>query len=288
MVIFKRTQDVIEYISTEKGKGIKYGFVPTMGALHYGHLSLIAQARKEGQAVICSIFVNPTQFNDKKDLEKYPITTDADIELLVKAGCDVLFLPGVEEIYPGGEQETRSYEFGYLDTILEGARRPGHFKGVGQVVARLLAIVQPDCLFLGQKDYQQCLVLKNLVSQLAVDQIGGNVPQVLVEVCPTLREQDGLAMSSRNRRLTDPQRAVAGTIYQCLVSIQAKSGHGKFATVRKECIEILQAKGFVPEYVSLASATDLRLLTEYEEGTPMVALIAAYIGEIRLIDNILL
>ncbi len=172
--------------------------------------------------------------------------------------------------------------------MLYGETRPGHFKGVGQVVARLLAIVQPDCLFLGQKDYQQCLVLKNLVSQLAVDQIGGNVPQVLVEVCPTLREQDGLAMSSRNRRLTDPQRAVAGTIYQCLVSIQAKSGHGKFATVRKECIEILQAKGFVPEYVSLASATDLRLLTEYEEGTPMVALIAAYIGEIRLIDNILL
>ena len=281
MVIFKRTQDIIEYVSAEKGKGSKYGFVPTLGALHEGHLSLIARARNEGQAVICSIFVNPTQFNDKKDLEKYPVTTDADIDLLVKAGCDVLFLPGVEEIYPGGEQQTRSYEFGYLDTILEGAKRPGHFKGVGQVVGRLLDIVQPDTLYLGQKDYQQCMVLTKLLELTGRD-------KMKLVICPTTREADGLAMSSRNRRLTEPQRIIAGVIYQCLVSIQTKQEGGSFAIVKKECEDLLAAKGFATEYVALANARDLTLLDEYNRNIPMVALIAAKIGEIRLIDNILL
>ncbi len=281
MVIFKKTQDIKEYISSVQAGGTKYGFVPTMGALHNGHLSLIQEARKGGQAVICSIFVNPTQFNDKKDLEKYPITTDADIELLTRAGCDVLFLPSVDEIYPGGTEETPTFDFGYLDTILEGAKRPGHFKGVGQVVSRLLDIVNPDKLYLGQKDYQQCMVLTKLMELT-------RRTKMKVVICPTTREADGLAMSSRNRRLTDPQRIVAGVIYQCLVSIQTKKESGSFAIVRKECEDLLTAKGFATEYVALADARDLTLLDEYNKDIPMVALIAAKIGEIRLIDNILL
>ena len=162
MVIFKKISDIKKYVSAETGKGHKIGFVPTLGALHEGHLSLIHKALEDKMLPLCSIFLNPTQFNDIRDLEKYPVSTEADIELLLKAGCEVLFMPDVNEMYPGGESHTRTYDFGYLDTILEGAKRPGHFKGVGQVVARLLEIVTPDNLYLGQKDYQQCMVIKKL------------------------------------------------------------------------------------------------------------------------------
>ena len=281
MVIFKKINDIKEYISVKAANGTKTGFVPTMGALHAGHLSLIQKAKEDGLLVVCSIFVNPTQFNDKKDLEKYPVSTAEDIELLLGAGCDVLFLPDVEEIYPGGESHTRTYDFGYLDTILEGAKRPGHFKGVGQVVGRLLEIVEPAALYLGQKDYQQCMVITKLAKMMGLNELK-------VNICPTTREADGLAMSSRNRRLTEPQRTVAIAIYQCLVSIQSKQEISSFAIVQKECTELLSAKGFEVEYVSIADARDLTLLTDYEQGTPTVALIAAKIGEIRLIDNMVL
>ena len=281
MVIFKKISDIKEYISSEAGKGRKIGFVPTMGALHEGHLSLIQMAKKDKMMPVCSIFVNPTQFNDKKDLEKYPVSTEADIELLLKAGCEVLFMPDVDEMYPGGESHTRTYDFGYLDTILEGAKRPGHFKGVGQVVGRLLEIVTPDNLYLGQKDYQQCMVIKKLAAMMGLDKLQ-------IVICSTMRESDGLAMSSRNRRLTEPQRIVASTIYQCLVSIQSKQSMSIFAIVKKECEDILAAKGFEPDYVALADARDLTLLDNYNKEIPMVALIAAKIGEIRLIDNMLL
>ncbi len=281
MVIFKKIRDIKDFIYDEAVKGYKAGFIPTMGALHSGHISLIEKARGDGMLTICSIFVNPTQFNDKADFEKYPTSVDADIELLIMAGCDVLFLPSVSEIYPEGEPAMKTYDFGYLDTILEGAKRPGHFKGVGQVVGRLLEIVEPKRLYLGQKDYQQCMVIRKLVEMMGLQDME-------VVVCPTTREADGLAMSSRNRRLTEPQRAVAGVIYQCLVSIESKQSNAAFDIVRKECEDILVSKGFVPEYVSLADARDLTLLNDYKKGTPMVALIAAKIGEIRLIDNILL
>ncbi len=281
MVILKQTKDIQSFIAQQKAKGSKIGFIPTMGALHNGHISLVKKCITDNMLSVCSIFLNPTQFNDKKDLEKYPVSTEKDIELLLRAGCDVLFLPSAAEVYPGGSDLATTFDFGYLETVLEGATRPGHFKGVGQVVARLLQIVQPDTLFLGQKDYQQCMVLKELVQQL-----GNNSP--VVTICPTTREEDGLAMSSRNRRLTTPQRAIAGIIYQCLVSIQAKQDNGNFTVVKKECEELLAAKGFVTEYVALANANDLTLLQQYTPGTPTVALIAARIGEIRLIDNILL
>ncbi len=261
--------------------GQALGFIPTMGALHEGHISLVKQAKADGALAVCSIFVNPTQFNDKKDLEQYPVSTDADIELLTNAGCDALFLPDVEEIYPGGEQRNATYDFGYLDNILEGEKRPGHFKGVGQVVARLLEIVHPDSLYIGQKDYQQCMVIKQLAGKTGYDGLK-------INICPTVREADGLAMSSRNRRLTHPQRALAGVIYQCLVSIQTKQETDKFSIVKKECEDLLSAKGFETDYVALANADTLQQLDNYEPGTPMVALIAAKIGGIRLIDNLLL
>lgn len=281
MIIFKNIKDLQQSLAAKRTSGAQVGFIPTMGALHAGHLSLVTKARQDGMLAVCSIFLNPTQFNDKKDFEKYPVSTDNDVEMLVNAGCDILFLPSVDEIYPGGPSATTSYDFGYLDTILEGAKRPGHFKGVGQVVSRLLDIVDPDNLYIGQKDYQQCMVIKKLA------EITGRT-NLNILICPTSREADGLAMSSRNRRLTEPQRNVAGTIYQCLVSIESKQASASFRIVKKECEDLLSAKGFVPEYVALAEAGTLQLLDEYKVGIPMVALIAATIGEIRLIDNIII
>ncbi len=281
MVIFKKIKDLQVYISLQNTAKSAVGFIPTLGALHAGHLSLVEKAGAEGMLTVCSIFLNPTQFNDKKDLEKYPVSTDDDIELLVKAGCDVLFLPDVSEIYPNGTDGEATYDFGYLDTILEGANRPGHFKGVGQVVSRLLEIVKPDNLYIGQKDYQQCMVITKLAKMIGME-------EMKIVICPTLRESDGLAMSSRNRRLTETQRAIAGVIYQCLVSIESKQQTASFAIVRKECEDLLAAKGLKPEYIALADARDLTPLEDYNKDIPMVTLIAAKVGEIRLIDNLLL
>ncbi len=281
MVIFKGAASLQSYLKTQAENNALIGFIPTMGALHAGHLSLVKKAKEEGKLAVCSIFLNPTQFNDKKDFDKYPVSTDDDIALLIKSECDILFLPAVEEIYPGGTEMTKSYSFGYLDNILEGANRPGHFKGVGQVVGRLLEIVQPETMYLGQKDYQQCMVILELKQILGLDKLN-------ITVCPTYREPDGLAMSSRNRRLTEPNRKLAATIYQCLVSIQAKVGTAPFSIVQKECIALLNDKGFVTEYVALATADKLEILDDYQPGTPMVALVAAKIGEIRLIDNMVL
>ncbi len=280
MVIFKKLADIQRYIATQRADGRLVGFVPTMGALHEGHTSLVQQAKQGADIVVASIFVNPTQFNDKTDFEKYPTSVEADVAMLIEAGCDILLLPSVADMYPDGTDSMQSYNFGYLDTVLEGEKRPGHFKGVGQIVARLLDIVKPDRLFMGQKDYQQCMVVKNLLQQLnsTIDMV----------ICPTKREADGLAMSSRNRRLTEPQRALAGVIYQCLVSISTKQTEGNFALVQKECADLMAAKGFEVEYIALAGANDLTLLDNYDINRPMVALIAAKLGDIRLIDNMLL
>ncbi len=278
MVIFKYAVELNKYISARRANGAQIGFVPTMGALHEGHISLIGKAKADNTLVICSIFVNPTQFDDKSDFEKYPVTTEDDIEQLIDAGCDVLFIPSVDEMYPGGVSSVRGYDFGYLEQLLEGLQRPGHFHGVGQIVGRLLEIVEPQFLYLGQKDYQQCMVITKLVAMMGLYELK-------VVICPTVREPDGLAMSSRNRRLTETQRARAGVIYQCLVSIESKRDTSDFSVVQKECMELLVAKGFVVDYVALAHARTLQPAGNYLKGEPMVALIAARIGEIRLIDN---
>lgn len=281
MLIFKKIADLQEYLHQHRNNGRTIGFAPTMGALHKGHISLLEIAREKGDLAVVSIFVNPTQFNDKKDFEAYPISINDDIAMLEKAGCDVLFIPSVNEIYPPDSHQP-VYEFGYIDTILEGARRPGHFKGVGQVVARLLHIVEPQRLYLGQKDYQQCMVIKQLTTMVA------SLQNVELVICPTVREDDGLAMSSRNRRLTDPQRALSGLLYQCLVSIQTKAAFESFAIIQKECSDIMEEKGLKPEYIALADANTLEILQDFDTSRPMVALIAAWVGNVRLIDNMLL
>lgn len=280
MVIFKKVKDIEEYLIAKKEEGKKVHFVPTMGALHEGHISLINAAKTNDSLIVASIFINPTQFNDKSDFENYPVSKSEDIALLTEASCDVLFIPPTAEIYPNDHIAVFAYELGKLENILEGEHRPGHFKGVSQVVSRLLEIINPDAVYFGQKDYQQCMVIKALLGQSSTMK-----PDLII--CPTVREDDGLAMSSRNRRLTETQRALAGTIYQCLVSIQAKQTTDSFAIVQKECLNLLKDKGFEPDYVAIAKAADLELLDDYT-NEPTVALIAAKIGDIRLIDNMLL
>jgi pantoate--beta-alanine ligase len=277
MYIFHTDTELKKYLHDCRVAGYSIGFIPTMGALHDGHISLINLANQAHTITVCSIFVNPTQFNNADDLAKYPRTTEQDIDLLTRAQCHVLYLPSVADVYPHGTTLSEAYPLGYLDTVLEGAYRPGHFQGVAQVVDRFLEIVQPDTLYLGRKDYQQCMVLKTL-TQL-------KHPNTKVVLSPTLREPDGLAMSSRNRRLTEPQRALAAIIYQCLVSIQSKQGEGNFEVVKKECGDLMQKKGFQIDYIELADAHTLEILPNYDPNRKMVALIAAYIGQVRLIDN---
>ena len=209
MIIFKKRIDISNYIVNYKKTSGKIGFIPTMGALHKGHISLIEASKKTDTLTICSIFVNPTQFNNTADFEKYPVTIEKDIDLLEKAGCNVLFLPSVEEIYPADSSTTLPYELGFIETVLDGKSRPGHFQGVCNVVQRLLDIVQPNTIYLGQKDYQQCMVIKKLTELIQ------SPTQIIV--CPTLRESDGLAMSSRNMRLTTVERIKAIRISEVLL-----------------------------------------------------------------------
>ena len=280
MLILKHINDISNYFTALQANGIKIGFVPTMGALHPGHVSLIAEAKKNSGTVVSSIFVNPTQFNDTKDFEKYPNTIEQDIYLLEKAGCDVLFLPSVKEMYPEGLSTTKQYDLGYLETVLDGAYRPEHFQGVCRVVEKLLTIVHPDKLFLGQKDYQQCLVIKKLSALMEAD--------MEIVICPTLREADGLAMSSRNLRLTDADRKKAPLIYETLQFIQQNIRPGYLNDLKERAANYLTAEGFKVDYIEIADAYTLALMETWDGKTPLVALAAAFIGEVRLIDNLLL
>jgi len=280
MMIFKHIRDIQPYLQTLQNNGLITGFVPTMGALHKGHISLVTKAKKEADVVISSIFINPTQFNDPKDFDKYPVTLDKDIYVLEKAGCDVLFLPAVAEMYPKGLQSAKKYELGYLETVLDGAFRPGHFQGVCQVVEKLVRIVQPNKLFLGQKDYQQCMVIKKLVGLLGVN--------TTIIIAPTQRELDGLAMSSRNTRLTEADRARAPLIYKTLQMIKQEIKPGDISELKTKAITILTAESFKVDYIEIAAADNLQLLDHWDGVTPLVALAAAFIGEVRLIDNLLL
>jgi pantoate--beta-alanine ligase len=279
MIIFKQADELSEYISRQKKAGRQIGFVPTMGALHAGHLSLIDASEKKESLTVCSIFVNPTQFNNPEDYRLYPVTIEKDIERLVLAGCDVLFLPPVEEIYPAGYTK-KQYDLGRIETILEGFYRPGHFQGVCQVVERLLQIVQPDQLFLGQKDFQQCIVIKKLIG------IMGKEKEIQLEIVPTLREKDGLAMSSRNLRLNNDQRSLAASIFEELSFIKNNLNRQPLNTLKDLAKQHLAQKGFVVDYVEIANAGDLSVSTNMNENP--VALVAASVGNIRLIDNLVL
>lgn len=279
MTICKTRKDTARLLSQLRQKDKSIGFVPTMGALHKGHISLIKTAKEKCPVVASSIFVNPTQFNNAKDFEKYPVTIERDIEMLEEAGCDFLFLPPVNEMYPDGLQKNEYYNLGFLETVLDGKFRPGHFQGVCQVVELLLKIIQPDVAFFGQKDYQQCMVIKKLVElkQLNTEII----------VCPTLREASGLAMSSRNMRLSDEQKIKAARIYETLVYInnEIRNGATDLVLLKEKSKQYLIAEGFKPDYVEIANANTLELMNEADGKTQLVALIAAFLGEIRLIDN---
>lgn len=280
MIVFKKAADMGKFLHQASEKGRKTGFVPTMGALHQGHISLIETAKSSGNLVISSIFVNPTQFNDVKDFQNYPSTIEKDIDQLENAGCDVLFLPSVDEMYPEGLMNKAPYELGYLETVLEGKYRPGHFQGVCQVVHRLLVIIPADFLYLGQKDFQQCMVLKKMTE--------GKGLKTTIIICPTLREADGLAMSSRNMRLDATARAKAVEIFKTLSHIKKEVKPGSLVQLKNEASRHLNEAGFRTDYVEIADAETLELKHHWDGKTKLVALCAAFMGDVRLIDNMLL
>ncbi len=280
MILFKKAGDIHDYLQKAKKQGKSIGFIPTMGALHPGHISLLKNAKKNDPIVVCSIFINPTQFNDANDFNKYPSTLEKDIDELEKAGCDILFLPSITEIYPEGTKNTTPYDLGYLETVLEGKYRPGHFQGVCQVVHRLLNIIPASRLYIGQKDYQQCMVIKKLVELIHL--------KISITICPTLREPDGLAMSSRNIRLTESDRKKALKIYETLSFIKKQLKPGNLITLKEMALKNLIAEGFTVDYVELANADTLEPVNDYDGKPALVALAAAFLHDVRLIDNILL
>lgn len=280
MILFKKASDITACLLKKQQAGENIGFIPTMGALHEGHISLIATSKQVNAVTVCSIFVNPTQFNDAKDFENYPSTIEKDIDALEKAGCDVLFLPSVSEMYPDGTQNAHHYDLGYLETLLEGKYRPGHFQGVCLVVHRLLTIIPADELYLGQKDYQQCMVIKKLTE---LEHISSHI-----NICPTLRETGGLAMSSRNMRLRDDERKRALTIFETLSYIKNNVKPGALAELKQAAANKLTNAGFRVDYVEIADADNLDIINTWDGQKKLVALAAAFLGEVRLIDNLLL
>ena len=284
MQIIKTIQDINNQIITFKRGGGKVGFVPTMGALHAGHISLIRQSKRENDLTVCSIFVNPTQFNDPKDFEKYPVTIESDMQMLISAGCDVLFLPSVTEMYPKGLKNTEALDFGYMATTLEGEFRPGHFDGMAQIVEKLLRAVEPNHLYMGQKDYQQAMICTKLISLRHL--------KIKLITCPIKREKDGLAMSSRNVRLDKHSRQVAVEISKTLKSIKGRVARGEgrpAAEIEKVAYERLASfPEFKVEYVAIRDAKTLKPIKTITASTHAVALVAAQIGGVRLIDNMLL
>lgn len=278
MIIYKHSIDLQAYLQKLSFSNGSVGFVPTMGALHQGHISLLKKSKQVAATTVCSIFINPTQFNNKQDFEKYPVTIEQDIYLLEKNRCDILFIPDINEIYPNEIFEQIPFNLGYLENILEGKYRPGHFQGVCQVVKRLLQIVNPKYLLVGQKDYQQCLVLKKLLTLI-------NSTAELI-ICPVCREKDGLAMSSRNLRLTKDERAMAPAIYEVLSFIQQHIKPGNLKYLKKIAANFLEKKGFKVDYVEIANAENLQPVDDWNDDDLPVILVAAYINDVRLIDNL--
>lgn len=281
MKVVHTIEQLQEVISEQKEKGKKVGFVPTLGALHNGHMSLISQAKRNCDFSVCSIFVNPTQFDDKEDLKKYPRTVEADQSLLEKHDCDLLFLPTVNQVYPNGDDLDVNYDLGELETILEGKTRPGHYQGVAQVVHILLELVKPDILFLGQKDYQQVKILSRMITKMSLP--------VEVFMCDIIREKDGLAMSSRNRRLNKEEREVAWLLNKTLRKCKENYREISLEKIQKWAETNLNSQDLISvDYISFRDATSLKEINSWDDAKEIIVLGAIFLGPIRLIDNMII
>ena len=286
MIVNKTIEATMDQLNLLRQKGLSIGFVPTMGALHEGHLSLIRRARAENDIVVCSIFVNPIQFNNKEDLSRYPRTLEADSALLEREYCDIIFAPEVNEIYPNNNEPIPVYDLEGLDEPMEGQFRPGHFQGVCVIVHKLFSIVNPDRAYFGNKDFQQLAIIRNLVKKqnLNVEIVG----------CDIIREKDGLAMSSRNMRLTESERLIAPKIYQTL--LQAKNNVADYKNTSftpallKQWIsdEISSNAPLMPEYVEIVNINSLQPTDDWNGGKELIVCVAIFDGSVRLIDNLIL
>ena len=276
MKVLKSKKTLIDYVERQREMGKKIGFAPTMGALHEGHLSLYKAAKKENDEVISSIFVNPTQFNNPDDFQKYPKTLEKDLELLEKAGVDAVYVPNVEEMYPDG-LNSKKYDFDGLENEMEGKYRPGHFDGVGTIVEELFRQVQPHNAYFGEKDYQQLAIIKKMVEKTKLP--------VKIHGVPTLREEDGLAMSSRNVRLTETQRKEATIIYETLTKVKEWFKVISLEEIKQRVTDIFRNSNFELEYFVIADEKTLKETDFFYKDKNYRAFIVAYADDVRLIDN---
>ena len=277
MKIVNSIQELKRYLAEERQHNKQIGFVPTMGALHNGHLSLVKRCVEENDVCVVSVFVNPTQFNDKNDLATYPRTLDKDCALLEPAGCAYVFAPTEAEMYP--EPDTRTFDFGTVSAVMEGARRPGHFNGVAQIVSKLFYAVEPDNAYFGEKDFQQIAVIRAMVKQL-------NIP-VKINACPILREDDGLALSSRNVRLTPEQRQKAPLIARTLKESTNFAAGKSVQEVIDYVVNTINADPVMRvEYYEIVDGNTMESIKNWSDTDYAVGCITVYCGEVRLIDNI--
>ena len=279
MFIVKKRSLLEKQLAPYRRKELSIGFVPTMGALHEGHLSLIKASKESCDMTLCSVFVNPTQFNEQRDLEKYPRTPEKDAALLVEVGCDGLFLPSFDEVYPEGIDQVRDFNLGGLGDLWEGAHRPGHFDGVAKVVFQFLDLIKPDVLFLGQKDFQQVKVIAHMIEQAQFS--------TRIEMVPISREEDGLARSSRNVRLKPEFRMKVPIIFQMLQRIKKEVPKNQLHDLLQSCKSAIDQAGLTTEYLAVTDRKTLEPITAYQPEQPLVILAAVWAGEIRLIDNLL-
>jgi pantoate--beta-alanine ligase len=276
MKVFDKISTTQDWLQKQKSQGLTVGFVPTMGALHQGHLDLMRRAREQNDILAVSVFVNPIQFNNPEDLEKYPRDLDRDRNLLLEVGCDLLFAPEVGEMYP--DKVDKQFDFGPLETVMEGAFRSGHFNGVAVVVEKLFQIIRPDRAYFGEKDFQQLAIIRRLVDMENLD--------VTIVSCPTVRETDGLAMSSRNERLTAAEREEAPFIYETLQKAKQKAKHMQPDEIRFMVQNMFgDQPDFKLEYFEIAEEENLQPVGKWPENKAVRGFIAAQLGKVRLIDN---
>lgn len=277
MEVIRTVSELKQRVAAQRTQGKTIGLVPTMGALHAGHISLMEQARKDNDIVVVSVFVNPTQFNNPEDLRTYPRTEEADCVKMEAANVDIAFIPSVEEVYP--EPDTRTFDLGPVAEVMEGPMRPGHFNGVAQIVSKLFYMVEPDRAYFGEKDFQQIAVIRRMV------EIEGFNIEIID--CPIKREDDGLAMSSRNVRLTAEQRQIAPSINKALVaSLDFAKSHSVEETKQSVISEINAQPEMEVEYYEIVNAATMQPISNWEDAPVAVGCITVYCGEVRLIDNI--